>query len=391
MTTIRCEGHLIKKTGISPNNYKYWSSKSECDSWFLGKAFASFSNYSVIRPDPLSKSGFNVACVHVKLRYDETTECDYISFKQEEYSRYYHCKVTDREFVNENSCRLYFVIDYVATFWDSIKLGKCLVERTHVTDDFDGEFTASKYLLPEPISIECRHRPDLLLKNPFDVINMHLMLSNSSYCLNTSVAEDGTVNNPTMNFQSGAPSFGYSYYGDSSYVEELCGKYVTYTSSLINQSNSLTQFINSIYFAPNIVLANSTPVPVIEFYTFDFTSLVNVSFLPKIKHAKTIDYIKLYFTGNVGAELINFAEFGYNISFDAIYTGSNEGKCTIALRSATFEYNNKTISTNTWPSVSVSGSMNKYDFNVASGINPANPKFHNSAISPTGGILTGKF
>lgn len=140
--SIKCEGKLIKKTGISPGNYMYWSSKSACDSWFLGKAFGSFDNYSVIRADPTSKNGFNVACVHVDIPYSESTECDYVSFKQKEYSRWFHCQVIDREYVNEQTCRLYFSIDYVATFFDTIELGKCLVERTHVTDDWNGGVTA---------------------------------------------------------------------------------------------------------------------------------------------------------------------------------------------------------------------------------------------------------
>lgn len=63
----KCQGWLIRGTGIGNGNYKYFESKTACDEWFKSKQIGTFSNYSVIHGESPDKNHFNVACVHVKL------------------------------------------------------------------------------------------------------------------------------------------------------------------------------------------------------------------------------------------------------------------------------------------------------------------------------------
>src|SRR5699024_1786917 len=122
--------------------------------------------------------------------------------------------VTNREWVSAESCRLYFTLDYVATFWDMIEIGRCFVERTHVLDDWDGgedeegnpsqKWTASKYLLPEPVPINLIDRVDLIKNNPLDSINQELKIYRSKYYLISLSSENGEISTPKIKYQSGA-------------------------------------------------------------------------------------------------------------------------------------------------------------------------------------------
>lgn len=381
---IKCEGYLIKNTGITTGNYMYWESKTACDSWFQSKKVSSFSAYSVVRPESNSKFGFSVASIHVDMPYNETTECDYASIKNDNYNRWIHCCVINREYVNEKSTRLYLSIDYIASYWDTIEIKESFIERTHVNDDWAGvlfDQTASKYLLPEPVIVTCRHRPELLLKNPLEDVNYWLTPEESEYCLVSAVSEDGEVNNPKMNFQSGSCLFGYSYSGDKARIEELASKYITYMSKMINKSNSFAENIESIYFAPIEVLETNTEEPIIKEITFPLESIVNKALLPVIKHAKTMDCFRLRVVANNGAVLMTHAEYGHYFQCSALFTGSSTGRCTILMKDKLSVYNGISIESNTWPAVGVAGALEKYNFQLNNQIVKEQPTMHGAKPS----------
>src|SRR5699024_5652403 len=133
------------------------------DAWMQTHAKNYDSKLSQIKIDLGSKNGYNVGCVHLNKKYNDLILCDDISIVSDNDPRVYHARVTNRERVNQKSTRLYFEIDYVLSFWDTIDICTCFVERHHVVDDWDSQtdhngsisqrYTASKYLLPEPVPV----------------------------------------------------------------------------------------------------------------------------------------------------------------------------------------------------------------------------------------------
>lgn len=360
------EVHLIKGTGIGGGNYKYFSGKGDADAFFLGKSFMTLNDYSFIRPNEHSKHGYNVACIHVDLPYDESLECDYISYKHSEYGRWFHAMVMDREYVNPESSRLYFTVDYVATYWDLIEIEKCFVERTHVDDDWEGNeivgtMSANKYLLPEPVTATAYHRPELNLIGDalLNSLNSELDFVHSEFNYITSVPPDGKLE-PRFYFQAGECCNGHIEHGTQQQVQEQLKTYPTFMHKLINMGDTALQYVSSIYFCPKVVAqdaAESTKMsikrdvavlPLIEWIPYDR--------LPPIKHAKTL----MYFRYNIRCcgEDLTFAahESGNYPNFTAFYTGTNRGRAYLYLNSQAGEFIGRGIKTDPWVDV-VNGNL----------------------------------
>ncbi len=155
MAIWNCEGNLLGGLGISPGHTAYGESKATVDAWALGKSIGRFSEYSYTRPDKGSINAYAPGSVHVDLPYDATTQIDYVMFKNTDVDadRWYYGQVMHREYVNVNSTRLWFNLDYWLTFMDELKagIGACLVERSHVkqADDWNGDIPKFQYLNPE--------------------------------------------------------------------------------------------------------------------------------------------------------------------------------------------------------------------------------------------------
>jgi len=365
-----CNGKLIHNTGITAGNYKYFSSKADCDSFFLGKAKGEFDNYSVIRPDPVSKHGFNVACVHLDIPYSDLILCDYVSFTYDNYDRWFHCIVVDREYVNENSTRLHFVIDYVATYYDTIKLGKCFIERTHVNDDWEsvGELnkdSANKYFLPEPISAEMYNRPDLVIQNPLQFVNLTMTYETSDFNFISSVDKDGNINDPKLKFQSGGCVTGYLETGNIDTVQELLAKRVTFTNRLIDNYNPLLMYSNGIYLAPKVVTGDESILPFIfPVPEISYSDICNYNALPPIRHAKTLSYMafKLWTTGD--SVYFNPKLTGNNLKLDVRYTGGMGGNCVVRVMDKNGYMQGLQIQTPAWPIVNPSATVEQNDFRL---------------------------
>lgn len=137
-----CEGYLVKKTGISQGHMRFFDNQDDRYSWFRSKSAVAFNQYSYTK---------NEYVVSVSLGYDESTEVDYVMYKNSNYSRWYYGRVTRREFVNYLTTRIYFVVDYYSTYSDCLSVGKSFIERTHVklSEDWDGEIPSYRFLTPE--------------------------------------------------------------------------------------------------------------------------------------------------------------------------------------------------------------------------------------------------
>ena len=360
---------LISKTGITGSNYKYWASKAACDEWFKGKSIATVEAMSFIRPDQTTRSGYNAAAVHVPLDYKTCAECDYISFANEaEGGRMYHAQVIAREYVNAASTRLYFAVDYVATFWDTIKLNKSFVERTHVGDDWKGDFTASKYLLPEPVPVNVFYRPTALNANPFDDVNTELVLNACQYNMVTSVDINGTINAPKINYQSGGAVTGNIYSSaDPADIEQYMAKYVTFTSKVVNRTDSVLQYLNNLYVCPEVVVFQ-TQAPVTATVTAGWSEIFNLGAMYKPRHAKVYDYLRLrIYTAASGA---GFApqDLPDGILGQILKTGGPSGNYTLSVYTGNGGEFLQRISTPNWPAIGYSATTKESEYVFAEGL-----------------------
>lgn len=357
--------NLVANTGICGGNYKYWSSKDECDKWFINKATDIITTNSFIRPDGASKNGYNVACVHVAKPYKECLEYDYLSFFEENEGRYLHAQIIDREYVNDKSTRLHFALDYVASYWDLIKINNSFIERTHVNDDWQGNFTASKYLLGEPLSMDVFYRPEVEGTNPFDSVNIELTPDNSDYTLITTVKPDGTFNDPQINYQAGGSIAGYITVGSKAQIEEVMKKYVTYSNQLINRKDSILSYLNNIFISPNVVAQNNSNKPVETDFNAYFTDIFNLGAMYKPRHAKVYDSLRVRFYTTVNSAVLRPAECINGIVFSVYKSGSPSGCYTASMQGGQGGAYLARVQTPTWASVSVSAvtKANEFEFN----------------------------
>lgn len=357
--------YLISGTGICSGNYKYWSSKKECDDWFLKKAIVEVEALSFIRPDQITKNAYNTACVHVPRDYYQTLKCDYISFYNDIEGRYFHAQIIGREYVNEQSSRLYYVIDYVASFWDLITINNSFIERTHVSDDWDGNFTASKYLLGEPLAMDVFYRPEVEGTNPLDFINIELTPNNSDYTLITTVKPDGTFNDPQINYQAGGSIAGYITVGSKAKIEETLKKYVTYSNQLINRKDSILSYLNNIFISPNVVANNTDNKPIEDNANAYFSDMFDLGAMYKPRHAKVYDCLRVRFYTTVNSAVFRPSECITGIVFSIYKSGSPTGCYTVSFQGGQGGAYLARIQTPTWAPVSVSAvtKANEFEFN----------------------------
>src|SRR5699024_6558520 len=279
--------------------------------------------------DSISKNGYNVSCIHIDKPYNDLILCDYLAIASDNDPRVYYAAVTSREWVSHNSTRLHFQLDYVLSFWDTIEIGTSFVERMHVTDDWDdgtdqvgmygGRFTASKYLLPEPVPVNLIERSDLIIQNPLDEDVNKKFVVNKFY---TIASSDGSGNftQPQIKYQCGGVVQGYTYSGSESEINTIISKYVSEQNTMINRFQPLAAYVNAIYYGPEII-DNGSNRPKWGEIKQDIAKFLYFNGLPKIKNAKTLDYIQIAVVGNSGVEIMKPSEYGRNFNVNYYFVG----------------------------------------------------------------------
>ena len=165
MALWNCEGYLLSGLGISPGHTVYAPSQGALDGWAQGKAKGSFSQYSYTRPDKQSINAWAPGSCHVAIPYTDATAIDYVMFKNNDVdaSRWFYGAVQHREYVNINSTRLWFTLDYWLTFHEELRngIGACLIERSHIkqADDWNGAYPKFANLNPEPFVPNLQQHP----------------------------------------------------------------------------------------------------------------------------------------------------------------------------------------------------------------------------------------
>lgn len=103
-------------------------------------AVASNNTYSFIREDK------NV--VQCNFQYSQVCNANYMAFQNIDYNnRWFFAFIRDIIFVNNNTVNIVFDTDVWSTFYSSLTINKCFVDREHVNDD-----TIGLHTVPENIS-----------------------------------------------------------------------------------------------------------------------------------------------------------------------------------------------------------------------------------------------
>lgn len=297
--TIKSEGFLVGNTGIGNGNHLFLTSNEEALSFFRGKSLGTFDDYSVTRPDGQSMNAYQAGAIHVNMVYEDSIACDYIAFKNSQDTRWYFAMVMHREYVNERSTRLWFAIDWYATFCDKLKIGKCFIERTHVSDDND-----KLYQLSEPIDAKRYMIFDAKnTKSAFGEMNdLH---KDIQYNLLTTTDNKGTIANLKVNGDSGVPFIGTLTTGTLDNMLTEMKTLVSFSYLPVGIKNTMLQNVTALWVEPQGI----TDKEGID-WSIKFPE-------NKWKHKKTLYYFHKFIINGYGGQ-----------SLPVEYSNSNKGTVT---------------------------------------------------------------
>lgn len=121
----------------------YWASDVTKEAWFVGKTKYTLTEHSYQR------AGSGV--IRVQLPIDNLYDCNYMMFRNTNYeNRWFYAFILDVTYVNNITTEIRYSIDVMQTWFSSVELNSCMVEREHVAVADD---TIGAHIEPEPINI----------------------------------------------------------------------------------------------------------------------------------------------------------------------------------------------------------------------------------------------
>lgn len=123
------------------NNQLTFANASAQESYFNGLTGNKvFTEYTYVRQEN---------SINLEIPYDQCIGYNYLFYKNSNFSnKYFYCFITDYQYVNENTTKVFIKTDVYQTWLFQIDYKKCFVEREHVINDTKGLHT-----LPEGLEI----------------------------------------------------------------------------------------------------------------------------------------------------------------------------------------------------------------------------------------------
>ena len=273
---IRAEVFLSAKTGIAPGHHRYFSSDAASLSFFRSKQVSSFDNVMVIRNAP-SKHGYNIDCVHLKGTLKDFEGCEYVSYLNNDGSeRWFHNKITSVEYVNNASCRVYFLCDYYATYIGSCmgSLGHAFYIRGHVKKSEDA---VNRFLLAEPLSVPIIYNTDPSSATFVDTLNE--LMHPDTYCVYSSSDSKQNTNTAEVGIkkQGGVEIYGVIAGKTKAEVEKFIKSQTAQVSTFQSMTTPMMSNVQAIKKLPSALVSS-------EKYIQSEAAFVPV--MPSYKHAK---------------------------------------------------------------------------------------------------------
>ena len=125
---------FYRGVNLSPrtNDTFYFDSVSAQSTYFASKAVLTVNNCSYQRAD--------INRTNVKASYSTLYNCDYLSFTNADYeNKKFYAFITDVTYVDDDTCRVTYVIDQFQTWFFQCSFHPCYVERNHANRDDYGE------------------------------------------------------------------------------------------------------------------------------------------------------------------------------------------------------------------------------------------------------------
>lgn len=145
------------------NNTLYFATKVSQINYFNGHIYAALNNQSY---QDLSK-GF----VRIEKTAAEVWQCNYMAWQNTPYSNKWFYAFIDRiQYVNNDTCEVYYTLDVIQTYHFDYTLGRCFVEREHsAVDEVGSNLVPERLELGEYVSSN--------LQGVGDIINLSIVVA----------------------------------------------------------------------------------------------------------------------------------------------------------------------------------------------------------------------
>ena len=146
--TIQPNGKLYLLRGVKCDpdyqNTLTWANVTKQFNYFSSLAFYKFEKAS---DNELSYIFYGDGKIRIGLKNTSVFDCDYIMFQNPDFeNKWFYAFVTGVEYVNNVTTQINFEIDVMQTWFPTISINKCFVEREHVADDTIGLHTVDEGL-----------------------------------------------------------------------------------------------------------------------------------------------------------------------------------------------------------------------------------------------------
>lgn len=307
---------LIKNCPLD-KNYEhtfYFNNVDEQASHFMGMPGVSFSNQSYQR--------YSKGVLTVQGSMAQLYNCNYMMFKNESFeNKWFYAFVKRVEYVNNITCRVYYEIDVMQSWFFDYELGECIILREHTPTDNPGENVVAEHFNIGEYEYEWQNANTPML---------YKVNTNSGETVGTFTMEDMSV---VIMYDPGllnldeifgeALNFDRYMLGEDFYGGVLQGArflaipFDVLSGDVLNTFvgvwHEITDGVIACFCMPRIFLPNSTNGDTKNYYReLDFSINRNTTFgshTPKNKKLLTYPYTSAYLTANRG----NALEFAFEM------------------------------------------------------------------------------
>ena len=125
---------LLKNVPID-NNYNntlFFNNKGEQTNYFIGKTKINYTGQSYQR----AERGY----MQIERKAEDLYDCNYMMFQNESFgNKWFYAFIIGVQYVNNITCRVYYEIDIIQTWYFDYTFKECFVEREHTKTDVIGE------------------------------------------------------------------------------------------------------------------------------------------------------------------------------------------------------------------------------------------------------------
>ena len=109
----------------------WFETRTAQTNYFISKTVRSFSENYYVRKDR--------GMIKLQAQADQLYNCNYLMYQNASYNNKWFYAFCTVEYINDNTCAVYFKLDELQTWFFEMRLGQCFVEREHTYTDVIGD------------------------------------------------------------------------------------------------------------------------------------------------------------------------------------------------------------------------------------------------------------